>query len=259
MNELVVESVTDAAISTDAPVAITADQLNKPVMPETAAAGSADAELLKTKLNLANQHAKQSKKEAEDARKQLQSLQQQLDEVKNAQQAAVRQNLEDQGQFRELYEQEKARAKTLEQRLLNETAELKAQLESVTQNAQHERLKAAALGKISQANAVNPQQLYALLQPQLRVDDEGNPVALNGGVETPLGDYIANLKQAPEWQHHFSASGAGRGMGAAPTSVVAPGMTNPWRAETRNITEQMKLRISNPELAAALEAEARKG
>ena len=257
MSESVVESVTDAAISTDAPVAVTADQLNRPIAP-SAVSSDGDAELLKTKLNLANQHAKQSKKEAEDARRQLQALQQQLDEVKNAQQAAVRQNLEDQGQFKELYEQEKQRARTLEQRLLTETAELRAQLESVTQNAQHERLKSAALGQISQANAVNPQQLYALLQPQLRVDDEGNPVALNGGVETPLGDYIANLKQAPEWQHHFSASGA-RGIGAVPTSVVAPGVTNPWRPESRNITEQMRLRVTNPELAAALEAEARRG
>jgi hypothetical protein len=138
------------------------------------------------------------------------------------------------------------------------STELRAQLESVTQNAQHERLKAAALGQISQANAVNPQQLYALLQPQLRVDDEGNPVALNGGVETPLGDYIANLRQAPEWQHHFSASGA-RGMGAAPTSVVAPGMANPWRVESYNVTEQMKLIATNKPLAEALQAEARKG
>lgn len=255
MSEIVVESVTDGVISTDVPVAISPDQLNKPVQPSADATGG-EADLLKTKLNLANQHAKQSKKDAEDARRQLQQLQQQLEDLKSAQQAAVRQNLEDQGAFKELYEQEKARAKTLEQRLLGETAELRAQLESVTQNAQHERLKASALGQISQANAVNPQQLYALLQPQLRVDDEGNPVALNGGVETPLADYIANLKQAPEWQHHFSASGA-RGMGATPTSVVAPGMTNPFR--TGNLTEAMALKLSNPELAAALEAEARKG
>jgi hypothetical protein len=253
------ESVTGGVVSTDVPVAISPDQLNKPVSPDLNAAGNAEAELLKTKLGLANQHAKTAKKEAEDAKKQLQDLQQQLEDVKNAQQAAVRQSLEDQGQFRELYEQEKARAKTLEQRLLNDTAELRAQLESVTQQSQHERLKAAALGQISQANAVNPQQLYALLQPQLRVDDEGNPVALNGGVETPLGDYIANLKQAPEWQHHFSASGAGRGMGAAPTSVVAPGMTNPYRAETRNLTAALQLEVSNPELAKALKAEAARG
>lgn len=258
MSEVAAESVTGAVISTDVPVAITPDQLNKPVSPDQVSAGNAEQETLKLKLGLANKHAKEAERRAKEAEEGLQQLQRQLEEVKNAQQAAVRQNLEDQGAFKELYEQEKSRAKQLETRLLNETAELRAQLESVTQNAQHERLKASALGQISQANAVNPQQLYALLQPQLRVDDDGNPVALNGGVETPLGDYLANLKQAAEWQHHFSASGA-RGMGAAPTSVVAPGMTNPWRPETRNITEQMKLRVTNPELAAALEAEARKG
>jgi hypothetical protein len=250
------ESVTGGAMTTDVPVAVSADQLNKPVSPDLNAAGNADAELLKTKLGLANQHAKTAKKEADDAKKQLQELQQQLEDLKNAQQAAVRQNLEGQGAFKELYEQEKARAKQLETRLLNETAELKTHLEQERQGRQQETLRAAALGQISQANAVNPQQLYSLLQTGLRTDDEGNPVVLNGGVEMPLGDYLQHLKQSTEWQHHFSASGA-RGMGASPAASVAPGMDNPYRS--KNLTAALKLEIENPELAAALKAEAARG
>jgi hypothetical protein len=134
--------------------------------------------------------------------------------------------------------------------------ELKAQLESVTQNVQQERLKAAATSQLSQASAVNPQQLYQLLAPQLRMDDEGKPTVLSGGVEQPLGDYLANLRQSAEWQHHFSASGA-RGMGAAPTATVAPGMSNPYRSG--NLTEALQLEATNPELAKALKAEAMRG
>ena len=52
------ESVT----STDAPVAIDPALLNKPQMPTSESAGSADDQLLKHKLGLANQHAKQFKK-----------------------------------------------------------------------------------------------------------------------------------------------------------------------------------------------------
>ena len=249
------EEMADAAsvTSPDAPVAIDPSLLNKPVSPEEQS-GSADDSLLRHKLGLANQHAKAAKREADEYKKQLESLTNEMNQLKEAQQSAVRQNLEDQGAFRELYDQEKSRAKQLEQRLLNETAELKQQLESVTQSAKAERLKATAMTQIGRANAVNPQQLYTLLQAQLRTNDEGDPVLLNSGVEQPLGDYLANLKSSPDWQHHFSASGS-RGTGSTgATQTIAPGMPNPYR--TGNLTEALKLEVNNPELAAQLKAEA---
>lgn len=245
------ESVTSADVS----VAVDPALLNKPVRPEDTTSNGDD--LLKHKLGLANQHAKKAKIEADEYRKQLDSLKSEMTALKEAQQSAVRESLEGQGAFKELYEQERARAQELQTRLLNETTELKTQLESVTQNAEQERLKSTALQQISRANAVNPQQLYQLLQPQIRIDEEGTPVVLNSGVEQPLGDYLANLKSAGDWQHHFSASGAkGMGAGAAAASV-APGMSNPYR--TKNLTEALKLEVSNPELAKRLKAEALSG
>ena len=252
------EEMTDAAsvTSPDVPVAIDPSLLNKPVQPEEQS-GSAGDELLRHKLGLANQHAKAAKREADEYKKRLDDLTSEMNQLKEAQQSAVRQNLEDQGAFRELYDQEKSRSKTLEQRLLNETAELKQQLESVTQREKAERLKASAMSSISGANAVNPQQLYLLLQSQLRTNDEDQPVVLNSGVEQPLGEYLANLKAAPDWQHHFSASGS-RGTGSTgATTSVAPGRSNPYR--TGNLTEAMKLEVSNPDLAKQLKAEAKAG
>ena len=245
------ESVT----STDASVAVDPALLNKPVRPEDTTSSGDD--LLKHKLGLANQHAKKAKSEADEYRKKLESLQAEMQALKEAQQSAVRESLEGQGAFKELYEQERSRAQELQARLMTETTDLKQQLESVTQSAEQERLKATALQQITRANAVNPQQLYQLLQPQIRVGDEGNLVALNSGVEQPLGDYLANLKSADEWQHHFSASGA-KGMGSGSGAVsVAPGMTNPYR--TRNLTEALKLEATNPELAKQLKKEALSG
>jgi len=240
-------------LSTDVPVAVDPALLNKPISPsEQSQAGTPDAELLKTKLGLANQHAKQAKKEADDARQQMQQLKDELEQLKAIQQSAAQKSLEDQGQFRQLWEDAKRSVADRDAQIL----ELKAQLESVTQNVQQERLKAAATSQLSQASAVNPQQLYQLLAPQLRMDDEGKPTVLSGGVEQPLGDYLANLRQSAEWQHHFSASGA-RGMGAAPTATVAPGMSNPYRSG--NLTEALQLEATNPELAKALKAEAMRG
>jgi hypothetical protein len=123
-----------------------------------------------------------------------------------------------------------------------------------------ERLKAAALNQIGRADVVNPDQMYQLLAPNLR-EEGGKAVVLNGGVEQPLNDYLATLKNPGSgWEHFFSASGA-RGMGAAPGNAasVAPGMRNPWRAESFSVTEQFALQATNPELAAALQAEAQRG
>ena len=63
------ESVT----SPDVPVAIDPSLLNKPVQPEEQT-GSAGDELLRHKLGLANQHAKAAKREADEYKKRLEDL-----------------------------------------------------------------------------------------------------------------------------------------------------------------------------------------
>jgi len=47
-------------------------------------------------------------------------------------------------------------------------------------------------------------------------------------------------------------------MGAkpSPTSNVSPGMTNPWKEGSINMTQQMVLESSEPDLAAVLKREA---
>ena len=75
-----------------------------------------EIEVLKHKLGLANHHAKQAKKEKEELQKQFSELTEQLNSVREAQQSAVRENLEGQGAYKELYEQERARAKSLRPR-----------------------------------------------------------------------------------------------------------------------------------------------
>ena len=159
-------AVAESVTSTDVPVAVDPAQLNKPVHPS---AQDDSSDLLKHKLGLANAHAKQAKKDKDEMAKQLEELTSQLNQVQDAQKSAVRQNLEDQGAFRELYEQEKARAKQLESRLLNETASLKQELESVAQGAAKERLKSSAKSKFAQHQiAVSDQQIY--LNPCMQLE-----------------------------------------------------------------------------------------
>jgi len=247
-------AVAEAVPSTSEPVAVDPALLNKPVMPAQTSNGSADSDdsALKHKLGLANSHTKAAEKRAKDAEAQLAQIQNELSEIKNAQTVATQKSLESQGQYKQLWEDAK---KTVSERDAK-IVELTAQLASVTQDREQDRLRAASLSQINQAGAVNSNQMFQLLQQQLRANEEGKPVVLNGGVEQPLNDYLAALKNSADWQHHFGASGA-QGMGAAAGGSVAPGRDNPYRSG--NLTEAMRLEVENPDLAKALKAEARRG
>ena len=138
--------------------------------------------------------------------------------------------------------------------LRRENKEIKASNETAN-------LKTAALSAISDAGAINADQTLSLLQNNLKRSEDGKVVVLNGGVEQDLGTYIGNLKNPGSgWDHHFKASAAA-GMGAkpTPTSNVSPGMPNPWKEGSINITRQMALESSEPELAAVLKREAQAG
>ncbi len=121
-----------------------------------------------------------------------------------------------------------------------------------------ETTKTAALAAISDSGAINAEQILSLLAGKLQKNKDSKVVVLNGGVEQDLNTYIGNLKNPGSgWEHHFKPSSAA-GMGAKPTpnSVVSPGMPNPWKEGSINITRQMALEATEPELAAVLKREA---
>ena len=246
------QAVVEAVPDTTASVTVDPALLNKPVRPEELSSGSAEDAALKHKLGLANSHTKAAEKRAKEAESALAALQSEVADIKNAQTAATQKSLEEQGQYKQLWTDTKQTVSARDA----EIVELKAKLASVTQEREQDRLRAASLSQINQAGAVNSNQLYSLLSQQLRQDEDGKPVVLNGGVEQPLGDYLANLKASSDWQHHFGASGA-QGMGSAAGGSVAPGRDNPYR--NGNLTEAMRLEVENPDLAKALKAEARRG
>ena len=177
-----------------------------------------------------------------------------LDDVYKKQDAQRKQELEDQGQWKTLWEEANKTAQEKDQiinDLRRENKEIKASNETAN-------LKTAALSAISDAGAINAEQTLSLLQNNLKRSEDGKVVVLNGGVEQDLGTYIGNLKNPGSgWDHHFKASAAA-GMGAkpTPTSNVSPGMLNPWKEGSINLTRQMILESSEPDLAAVLKKEA---
>jgi hypothetical protein len=225
-----------------------------PNTPPAPAAQSDDPAALRAKLELVTRDRQAQGETNAKLNEQLAELRRQVDESKKQVLETKTRTLQEKGDFERLWEDAKATIQMKEERIATLEAELQAERNSTAA----ERLKSSALGAISQQGAISPEQMFALLQSNLR-EVGGKPVVLNGGVEQPLDTYLANLRAPGSgYEHHFSASGKS-GMGTSPGGVasVAPGMENPWK--TNNITQQLLMMRDNPELAQALQAEASKG
>ena len=177
-----------------------------------------------------------------------------LDDVYKKADDKRKKSLEDQGQWKDLWEEanKTAQEKDIQINTLNE------ELKNLKSSNESANIKNSALSAISDSGAINAQQTLSLLQDKLQKNDKGEVVVLNGGVQQDLNAYIGNLKNPGSgWEHHFKpSSAAGMGAKPTPTSNVSPGMTNPWKEGSINITRQMTLEGSDPELAAVLKREA---
>ena len=183
------------------------------------------------------------------------SIQQQLEELKQAQEQAKTTKLAESGEFRTLWEQAQETVSDLKQQL----TERESHIASMEANFTQEQVKSAAIAQLSGAGALAPDQLYRLVQENLRAKD-GQPVAVVGGVEVPVGEYIANLKNPGSgYEHHFAATNrAGMGVAGSARSTALPGQANPWSQEGWNVTQQMMMLADNPDKARLLKAEAGK-
>ena len=186
-------------------------------------------------------------------RENRESLQKQLDEVRIAQEQAKTAKLAESGEYKTLWEEAQNTVAELKQQLSAKEAEV----DQIRQGFTQEQIKSAAIAQLSQAGALAPDQLYRLLQENLRAKD-GQPVAVVGGVEVPVGEYIANLKNPGSgYEHHFAATNrAGMGVTGSARATILPGQSNPWSKDGWNVTEQMVMLSTDPDKARLLRAEA---
>ena len=194
------------------------------------------------------------KQQAAEAEERFQGIKTKLDEVYKKQDDQRKKTLEDQGQWKDLWEEANKTAQDKDLRI----SDLERQLDDLRVSNEQAATKASALSAINQAGAINSDQMLMLLQNNLQKNAEGKVVVLQGGVEQDISTYLNNLKNPGSgYEHHFKPSTAA-GMGAKPTpnSAIAPGMANPWKEGSINITRQMQLEAQEPELAAVLKREA---
>jgi hypothetical protein len=203
-----------------------------------------EAKLAAAKKEIAEKEAKWTEK--------FNDVKGKLDGVYEKEEQKRKQILEDQGQWKTLWEEANKTAQEKDQQIAN----LSQQLEDLKNSNELASTKTTALSAISNLGAINAEQTLSLLQNKLQKNAEGKVVILNGGVEQDLDSYLTSLKNPGSgWEHHFKPStAAGMGAKPTPTSNVGGGQVNPWK--TGNLTQQMLLLEQNPQLAAVLKQEA---
>ena len=233
------ESVTSA----EQPVAETTSQPTQPQAPDLTAI-KAEYE---SQLNVL-------KKQVAEEQEKFKGAKNKLDEVYKKKEEQRKQELEDQGQWKTLWEEANKTAQEKDQQINS----LSQQLQDLKSSNELASTKQTALAAISNLGAINAEQTLSLLQNNLQRNAEGKVVILNGGVEQDLNTYLSSLKNPGSgWEHHFKPSSAA-GMGAKPSPIAnaSGGQVNPWK--TGNLTQQMLISDQDPQLAAVLKQEAQK-
>ena len=241
IEEQVIQS--DSVNPAEQPVAETASQPTQPQAPNL------DAVKAEYEAQVAA-----ARKEAAEAQEKFKGIKTKLDDVYKQKDQQRKQELEDQGQWKTLWEEANKTAQEKEQQIMT----LSQQLEDLKTSNEVASTKTTALAAISNLGAINAEQTLALLQGKLQKNANGEVVVLNGGVEQNLTNYLTSLKNPGSgWEHHFKPSSAA-GMGAKPSPVgnVSGGSDNPWN--TGNLTQQLIMENENPDLAAVLKREAQK-
>ena len=202
------------------------------------------------------QQIKAEKARAEEAEGKFQRIKDKMNALDEKMRSERQKTLEDQGQWKPLWEEANKTAQEKQQQI----ADLERQLQELRVSNETAAMQTSALAAISQAGAINAQQMLQLVQNGLKKSEDGNVKVLDGGVEQDLGVYLAKLKNPGSgFEHHFKPS-TQAGMGAKPSTGTAgaAGIANPWLEGSINLTRQMTLDNTEPELAAVLRREAGK-
>jgi len=192
------------------------------------------------------------KKQVADEQEKFKGAKSKLDEVYKKKEAERTKELEDQGQWKTLWEEANKTAQEKDTQINT----LSQQLQDMKTSNEVASTKTTALAAISNQGAINAEQMLSLLQGKLQKNAEGKVVVLNGGVEQDLNTYLTSLKNPGSgYEHHFKASSsAGMGAKPSPISNVSGGTDNPWK--TGNLTQQLIMEKENPELSTVLKREA---
>jgi hypothetical protein len=204
---------------------------------------SAQVELLKAK----NQELIGEKQKV---KANLDDLQKQLTELQNERAQQKQQKLQESGQYADLWKE----ANEANSNLKSQIAEMQAALDAKDQQFTQSQIKSTALNHFAQAGVINPDHMYSLVRENLRLED-GQLVAVDGGVQTSLGDYVEKLRLPDSGADYMFRGNGSVGMGSVGSAAMGGSVSNPYL--TGNFTEIVKLEAEQPELAKRLKQQAK--
>ena len=159
--------------------------------------------------------------------------------------------LESKGKYDEALKQYAQQFQEREEGYKNRIAELESKL---TVNQLDNRVVAI----LAEQGAHNPHDALRLVRDQLKLDENGNPVAVDGYNEIPMEQWVNRLKE--ERGYLFKApmvKGSGAPVGTRSSSSEVPaGTKNPFSREHFNLTEQSRLYKTDRDLYDRLKAAA---
>ena len=106
-----------------------------------------------------------------------------------------RKTLEDQGQWKDLWEEANKTAQEKDQQI----ADLSVKLLDLRASNETAAMKTSALSAISESGAINAKQMLQLVQSNLKKADDGSVKVLNGGVEEDINVYLGQAEKSWLW------------------------------------------------------------
>ena len=133
------------------------------------------------------QQIQAEKARAEEAEAKFQRIKEKMNSLDEKMRSERQQKLEDQGQWKDLWEEANKTAQTKDQQI----ADLERQLVDLRTSNEAAAMKTSAMSAINQAGVINSDQMLQLVQSNLKKSDDGSVKVLNGGVEEDLNVYLA--------------------------------------------------------------------
>ena len=190
---------------------------------------------------------------------------------------AEKAKLLEQGKYEELLKKQK---EELEAIAATQAAEIKKQLDAIAAekeqiaknyeglDARHKKsfMEREIISAAHSAQAIDPEDIQLRLTKEIKVesvdgrdlvvvlDDKGEVRRDANGKPLTVAQRVEELKGSERTAHLFKGGKVGTGSKTIPGSDG--GTVNPWKKETRNLTEQGRILKENPELAKQMKAEA---
>jgi hypothetical protein len=159
--------------------------------------------------------------------------------------------LESKGKYDEALKQYAQQFSEREDELKRRIADLESKL---TVNQLDNRVVAI----LAEQGAHNPHDALRLVRDQLKLDESGNPVAVDGYNEVPMDQWVERLKAERGYLFRPpSVKGSGAPVGIRSASAEIPaGTKNPFSREHFNLTEQSRLFRTDRDMYDRLKAAA---